>query len=237
MKGLKGMEKSGLSVSWTGEISILATTKMYNGVCVAGLDSDLDWTRPVKQPGFNLQRSDLRRLGKVVIENYNQVEFLFTRRLENKPHSEDVAVDWSRKPKLRGRLAEDEVFELLNDTDETPNVGSSIKRFLVSGKRSLVNVRPDGPIEGYMERKPYGRVQRRMKFCVNRADYDIPCTDLRWRALTRGGEEAVEGVLEDAEDLILTIGLTRIHLRKYWPLVLTVHTHPSYEVEVDYDRL
>jgi hypothetical protein len=100
-----------------------------------------------------------------------------------------------------------------------------------------MNIRPDDGIKFYDKRTKYGRLQRKMKFKVNREECDMSCTDLRWRAVARKGDEVVVETLENINDLVLTIGLTRRFRGKFWPMVIAVHTRPIFDVEVDYGKL
>lgn len=229
-------------MGWVDHIVIMATTRMMRNICVAGQSTSGSWVRPIKIPGFSLNFADLKGPdGFVVVENYNQVEFSFVKKFVGDPHSEDVLVDWSVQPRLLRRLSDDEVFELLQRTDETREVGTNIEGYLISHKRSLVNVRPDGPFSYEMKQQDC-KTQRIITFAVNGREYPWPCTDLRWRALTRQGDDRASECLDEAEDLRLTIGLGRPWGRppyapKPWPFVLAIHTYPTYQVVIDYDKL
>lgn len=227
---------------WTDSIVILAATRMKSGVCVAGLDSQMNWVRPIGYRQFKLDPINLTCQGKYVVENYNRVELQFDRKTGQPPHSEDVVVDWSRPPRLLETLDDDDVFDILHDSDETSRVGNNIETYLHSHGRSIVNIHPEGSIDCLKKIWPFGKVQRKLVFTVNEVKYTMSCTDLRWRALTREDEEMPRRVLRNSEETVLTIGLTRPWGKwpgneRIWPLVLTVHTYPRYEVVVDYDRL
>ena len=73
-------------------IAILAATKMYNGICVAGVDTNNRWIRPVSPGGLNFSQRSLSAFGRVMVEPYNEIEFRIRRLLNNSPQSEDVEV-------------------------------------------------------------------------------------------------------------------------------------------------
>jgi hypothetical protein len=83
----------------------------------------------------------------------------------------------------------------------------------------------------------FGMKQRRVVFTLSGVEYDYPCTDLRWRVLTRIDEKEAFNILKNSEVIQMTVGLGRWHLEQYWPLVLSIHTHPLFEVEIDYGTL
>jgi hypothetical protein len=68
-------------------------------------------------------------------------------------------------------------------------------------------------------------------------------TDLKWRALGRAWLGGEGGFLEldqeallrrlEAEELYLTVGLSRKYRGEYWPLVHAVHVVPDYCAAVD----
>jgi hypothetical protein len=71
----------------------------------------------------------------------------------------------------------------------------------------------------------------------------VTVTDLKWRALGRTWLGAEGGVLEldheallkrlGADELYMTVGLSRKWKGEYWPLVHAVHVIPDYSACID----
>ncbi|HEY6328453.1 MAG TPA: hypothetical protein VI756_03880, partial [Blastocatellia bacterium] len=80
----------------------------------------------------------------------------------------------------------------------------------------------------------------------NKTFSDVGCTDLRMRALGRllmaGSQDTIDLTEDDfkrrdKETVYLAIGLSRLYMDKYWPIVVGVHSVPELDVEIDYARL
>lgn len=224
----------------TSRIIVLAATKMFNGICVAGVDENHAWIRPVPKDGMNFPPASLQVSGKVVAEPYNEVEFHVQRRLDNNPQTEDHEVDLSQGLRSVRTLNDNQLGHLLNQIDESPLVGAheDLERTLTARNRSLTLARVDDVVETYSTPTQQGRVQRKIRFRIGGHPFNLPCTDLRWRRLTRGGRDDI-GLqkLHEAQDVYLALGLTRLFNGHCWPIVVGVHPIPKLSVEVDYGSL
>ena len=223
----------------TTRIRILATTKMYNGICVAGLNSGNKWIRPVSRDGLNFTPHSLSSSGNVVVEPYNEIEFRGHKRLNNFPQSEDVEV-YSQPPKFIRSLGDGELRTLLDRIDEHDSVArhsNDLEGWLISENRSLVLTRVDKILGAY--RNTFNeRRQRRIRFQVGGETLTLPCTDLRWRRITRGEQDSAAcEQLRSADHVYFALGLPRKWEGHYWPMVIGVHAFPRMVIKVDYDNL
>ncbi len=224
-------------------VTILAVTKMHNGICLAGVDRARTWVRPVQVPDYNFSKSALYERGKVVVEPYNEVEFHVRNRLDNSPQSEDQEIDPAYEPHLVGQLDDGQLTKLMTQLDEHDSVGHQRSRdglmdWLTGLNRSLVLTRIDRVLSAYRGSTDYGRRPRRLSFRVGNSQFDLSCTDLRWRSVTRGDRDMEAlNVLNSAQIIYFALGLTRLFQGHYWPMVVGVHPIPRLAGEVDYDRL
>ncbi len=224
-------------------VTILAVTKMHDGICVAGVDRARAWVRPVRVPGYNFSKDALLERGRVVVEPYNEVEFRMRNRLFNSPQSEDHEIDPSYEPHLVDKLNDGQLTTLMTKLDEHDSVEGQRSRdglmdWLTGLNRSLVLTRVDMVLSAYRGSTDYGRRPRRLSFRVGNSHFDMSCTDLRWRSITRGDRD-VEALtaLNSARVIYFALGLTRLFQGRYWPMVVGVHPIPRLAGEVDYDRL
>ena len=224
-------------------VTILAATKMSDGICIAGIDSDNKWFRPIPKGAYNFSPSLLMSEERIVVAPYNVVEFLKSKRLERPPHSEDVEVDSSTSPKLIGTLNDVQLHGLMKQIDEHDSIPQGVlnlENWLVSEKRSLILTRVDEAIDAY--RNDYREDtldQRRVSFRVGTVIFNLPCPDLRWRSLTRGNrdKEALV-VLKSAKVLYLALGLSRLlpATGRHHAMVVGVHPIPRLVSVVDYAK-
>lgn len=224
-------------------ITILAATRMYNGICVAGVDQSRDWTRPVRLPEFNFDRESLSERDEVVVEPYNEIEFRITRMLDDSPQSEDCQIDRTRAPHLVRTISDPELTALMKSLDEYDTIErqkdkEGVSKWLTNLNRSLALTRVDKVLKAYRGSSDYDRRPRRLIFRVGNATFDMPCTDLRWRYMTRGDrDDECTRSLNSAHALYFALGLTRLFQGRYWPMVVGIHPIPRLSGEVDYDRL
>ena len=226
---------------------ILATTKMQSAICVAGVDPDNKWVRPVPRDGLNFQADQLAEGGRVVAEPYNEVDFSAIRVLANRPQSEDVEVDPESRPRLVRSLSDNEIatlcakldqYEIVSSQRDPPDrSGLTLENFLLSQGHSLILSRVS-QVHGASRNYFSGQGKYRIQFAVGDAEYDLPCTDLRWRALARdSGDSAAVAQLAASQRLYFVLGLTRVFRQRYWPMVIGVHPLPRLSAQVDYARL
>ncbi len=219
---------------------------MMGGICVAGVDPNNRWVRPVPKSESSFQPSQLEQNGHVVVEPYAEVEFTVVRTLTNRPQSEDVLVSSSAGPRLIRGLSDGEVELLCDELDESSLVsstadstdpsGKKLEDALISQGRSII-LTSVGEVQGATTHYFSGQGKYRIHFSVDGAGFNLPCTDLRWRALAResGSTDALRAL--SAKRLYFVLGLTRLFNDRYWPMVIGVHPLPRLAAQVDYGRL
>ncbi|MBN2603553.1 MAG: hypothetical protein JXA91_05440 [Candidatus Thermoplasmatota archaeon] len=220
------------------DLKILAVTRMLNQICVAGIDDDLKWRRPVRRSTLNILLSDIFDNNTCIIKNYNQVRFRFECNLNNVPHSEDFSINTEYKPILINELSIDDLRSDLNKIDESENFEENITSYLIENNRSLALIKPD-EITGFTWFKSLNdKYQPRIQFELNNEKYDFSCTDLKWRAYGKSiaNIKNVEELIKE-RDIYFAIGLTRKFMDKYWPMVVGIHILPDYECKINYKSL
>ena len=221
-------------------IVVLAATKMFGGMCVAGADSDAHWVRPVNPPGYSFSPQELSENGRVIVEPYNEIEFVAGERLGNPPETEDIKAIVSEQPHLVRTLDDGDTLALLRRMDEHDEVAvhaGELEHWLIGVERSLILTRADELLLAY--RNAFNeRRQRRIVFRVGQSILNLLCTDLRWRCITRNDKdaEALE-TLKRASDVYFALGLARPFQGHNYPMVVGVHPIPKLEARVDYNDL
>jgi len=242
-------------MSFSAEITTLAITKMYGGVCTAGIDEAGRWVRPVRHSSeqaprgtgagdYSLLPIDFFHGGKSHLANLGVTRFYLTERAPNPPHVEDCIIDPRSKPELLKKLPAQEQQDFLGSHAEP-----GLDRLLPAPSASLCLIRP-GNFSFLFRVAPGGDdVAVRSSFTAGRDKLsDIACTDLRMRALGRSmlsGKDSETELRLKEEDfwrrgksaIYLAVGLSRLYQGKHWPLVVGVHSIPELEVEIDFARL
>lgn len=122
-------------------ITVLAVTKMHGGVCVAGIDSDDRWVRPVRverkrEAGgitdFCLLALDFFHGGKSHLVSMGATRFWLDRHQPSPPHSEDWTLALDHKPQFIKKLSLDEQEEFLRTHAE-----ADLSILRADGARSL----------------------------------------------------------------------------------------------------
>jgi hypothetical protein len=218
-------------------IKILAVTKMFNNICVAGIDDEYKWKRPIIKEIYCLKKEDIFQESLCVIKNYNKVKFKYVTFMDNNPHSEDVIIDPSQKPELLSQLSTADLEYGLNKINESSKITSTIKNFLLDNNRSLVLIQPlkiTDCLWGYH----FGKLQARIKFEFNERLYDYPCTDLGWRSFCmQNGNISQMGQNLNLLKAFFVIGLARKYLGTYHPMIVGIHTIPETKFDIDYNRI
>src|SRR2546426_5206092 len=123
------------------QVTILAETAMTDGICIAGVDSTNKWFRPVPRSRNNFTPSMLSYENAIVVEPYNEIEFVTRKHLNNSPHSEDVEIDESKYPKLLRTLSDSQLQKLMGQIDEHNSASRArleLENWLVGMERSLM---------------------------------------------------------------------------------------------------
>ena len=236
------------------EVLILAMTRMLSGVCTAGMTrqpdetTSLRWVRPVKDFG-TLLLGDLTDAQGRVIQLYDVVSLHLQKPRSEPPHTEDWLTDFVRhRPRLLRRLEGDRRTNFFcKYLDTAPH------EVLLEQNRSLCLVRPD-QVWGRFTLDTYsGKYEARLAFSLDDQAFlgsaskgGLPVTDLKWRALGRAWLSDGSRLDFDndslcerlgADEIYLTVGLSRTYQGRIWSLILAVHTVPDYAIDIDYMKL
>lgn len=238
------------------QVLILAMTRMRSGICTAGFTTEpapvtgLRWVRPVRE--FDtLLCGDMMDADGRLVQCGDVVELNLMSPHPDPPHVEDWLVDCvHHRPRLLRRLEGDKRAHFLaSHLDQAP------EDILIHHTRSLCLVHPEEVWANLAVDSYSNKYEARMGFRLP-GDANSPratnqrgvsVTDLKWRALGRAwlaGEQRAltlghANLLErlHADDIYLTVGLSRSWQDQYWPLVVGVHTVPDYEATIDIEML
>lgn len=219
------------------KLLVLAATKHHNGYCIAGVNTDLEWSRPVvrKRGKRPLKKSHVFEDGHWISKKRNIVRYEAKKYYKYVPHSEDFLFDESKGPKFIKQIDTDDFKKIISELDESKKITNGIKDYLINNRRSLMLVKPN-EIECKTRTTDHGR-QCRIKFSLNENEYDFTCTNLRWRKFIRDNNLKEGNELLNNRESYFSIGLTREYEGEYWPLVIGVHTFPKFEIEVNHSNL
>jgi hypothetical protein len=229
------------------EALILAMTKMLSGICTAGFTTEPDpvtglrWVQPVKEHS-TLLPGDMTTADNCLVQCGAVVALQLKAPRPDPPHVEDWLTDFIyHRPRVARRLEGDHRAAFFpRYLDRAP------EEVLDHQRRSLCLVRPDR-VAARFSLDPYsGKYQARLDLDLgHRHLWNLPVTDLKWRALGRswlggGGELSLEQSELDeqltAKEIYLALGLSRGYQGKLWLMVIGVHVVPDYVMAVDHDR-
>ncbi|HKQ77682.1 MAG TPA: hypothetical protein VJ810_28560 [Blastocatellia bacterium] len=238
----------------TKDITILALTKMHGGVCVAGIDGDGCWVRPVRPHSdsppryetvtdYCLLPLDFFHGGRSHLINMGVTRFSFTSHKPQAPHTEDWVMELTRKPRLMRKLTDEEQERFL-----AAHVEDGAPLFEGDGRRSLALIKPVSFSFSFGMNHSGDDVSVRASFKVGDLEIDdVGCTDLRMRALGRktleksGDRRSLlrdeDFRRHDKQATYLTIGLSRPFQGKHWLILVGVHSIPELAVEIDFAKL
>jgi len=215
---------------------------MENHICAAGVNESNIWRRPVRLPAYNLSRDDIFNNEICVIKPYNVVRFKVIRSLQNIPQSEDFLVDWSFSPTIVSIINEQTRLQNFKKIDESKNIDEiedGISHFLIENNRSLLMVKPNKIFSCSYNPAEVKGFKTRLRFELNNIEYNLSCTDIRWRAYMKIEQNRNNlRQLFKGKEVYLSIGLTREWQEKFWPMVIGVHMIPDFDnIEIDYNNL
>jgi hypothetical protein len=238
------------------QVLVMAMTRMTTGICTAGFTTQKDpvsrlrWIRPIKEYGTILL-GDLTDSHGRVIQLYDVIELQARQPRPDPPHGEDWITDFIyHRPRLLRRLeGERRARFLAAHLDQAPRdvLGREPKRSLclVRPARLWAHFGPDPRSLQYQAR--IGFTLPGLPHPRANSSRGVPVTDLKWRALGRRllGQSKDTIALDQsalreklaAQEIYLSLGLSRGYQGKLWLLVVGVHVVPEYQVEVDYDNL
>lgn len=220
------------------ELTILVVSKMLRKACAAGVNTEMEWCRPVRLPDYNLYLRDINpRTG--YIQKGNVLRLQVNEFLNNAPHSEDFTVTSNTPVTLIRTLDSVELTNIVSEADESDNILESnldIKDFLVNSNRSLCVIKPD-IIIGRTDIDTYDqRYKPKIQFEFGDYNLNLSCQDIHWRALGRtdSGREIQREILEE-NYVYFVIGLSRLFRDDYWPLIVGIYPLPN--IGIDYGNL
>jgi len=231
------------------EITILALTRLSDGVCAAGITSKGKWIRPTRPNASGwrqLEYSDCKDVdGQWVVRKGNVVRMDLVKHIPEKRHSEDWLIG-SRKPEVVRELSDEEYLRTCRQVAETSTDPIDVP----DAARSLLLVHPDEivsfsfGIETDWEGEQKYRPRCTFKL-ANRAYTNKGITDAEWRGYgrkyLRSGSRSHR--LQSSEifadtrtkDCWLTLGANRVKSTDYL-LVIGIQLLPVRHFRMDFKR-
>ena len=225
---------------------------MLGDICIAGINKEYIWKRPIIQPNFNVGTKYIFNEGQLVLNNCNIVKFnqlitsysgkpiSFT---PKSPHSEDFLMDFDKPPIYLSTIQNSQRIQLFKKIDESTNANKDVESYLINNHRSLILIKPDS-IESCLWKPSTMNEKSRIAFFLNKRFYELSCTDIKWRALRHDRDRDLKGLhLLSNREVYFVIGLSRLYkpekigIEKNWPMIVGVHTIPDYKVDIQYDNL
>lgn len=230
------------------EITILAVSRISDGVCVAGITDDGRWIRPTR-PNRNdswrqLKHDDCKDIkGNWIVRKGNRVRFDLVESIPKDSHTEDWRIG-DRKAQLVHELYEEEYFDFCQNHQEV----SLDPLEQTTGTRSLILLRPEKftsftfQIETSLKGKQ--SYVPRCEFIFNgRLHLSMPISDVEWRGygqryLQNKQRPTVKDILHEnqIENYWLTIGQNVVGSTVYL-MVVGVHFFPIRHFGMDFKRL
>ena len=218
-------------------IIVLANTKRKgDGVCVAGIDEQGSWIRPIRINGSYLIKEDLFVNKEVIIDSFYEVDFELDRNIPNPPNTEDYKISEYKRPKLVRKIScNKERYEILKKYADC-----NVESIFNDGKRSLGLVKCNDVDKIKMGWDNLGKFYSNISFTDSSGtDYELSTTDLRWAAFWKlyMEKEGLTNILLNAEDIrklidydniFFALGLTRDTEKLLKELIIGVFTVPDY---------
>ena len=239
--------------------TFLVKSDKYGKICLGCLDESKRWIRPIKPGGF--METDIIMDNGDIIEIFDVVDMKFSSPFPIKHHKENMKFTPGTQIKFVKKLSVTEQRALLKEVTNSQllnNVKSKYELYdeIINLDRSLALV---GPIASFDI--TYYKHPRLWIIGKNDEEFDIPCTDLKFCAFIKSKsadfKNDIRGYLSsqditelEGKQMYFVIGLTGDHLDenneikdgkyapegasyepRYWPLVVSVLTIPSYSSE------
>jgi len=236
-------------------ITILAVTKREYGVCIAGVDENLNWVRPVKKRTLRL--NDIKLGDNEYISNSCVYDILLRKDAPNGYQTENYLIDEKQPIKYLRKLDDVERDKLFSAKSEnsllTSNTNTNILNLLKEKNESLILLGPV-TIDSVSLSKDED-VHVRVDFSVgpikikNQHLKGLPCTDLKFLSFAKNildqentsylrlSGEDIKNILR-VDNIFIVIGLTAEPFQgDYWPMIIGVHTIPDYQQNVEFNGL
>lgn len=219
----------------TEEILVLASSKKHGGRCVAGLNKDGKWVRPVSKGSHGLFKAECGIDGRWP-ELLDVVRFGYSEEPEegDPAQPENVRIDgsaWELSKRVDPAEAEKRLHRFLIAGPELlGNRGSAVKDEIAAKgvEASLALLKPRGGIEFTLGPPEAGQVKPgpRVVFDLGSRRYDLPVTDIPVEEAIRGaGAGAYKpedlGFAAD-RSVILTVSLGEEYKGWHYKLVAAV---------------
>lgn len=239
--------------------TFLVKSEKYGNICLACLDESNRWIRPIKPGGFT--ETDIIMDNEDVIDIFDVVDVEFGPPRPIKHHKENVEFVSGCSIKFVKKLSETERIVLLQQVANSQllnKVESKDELYdeIINSGCSLVLV---GPIDSFDI--TYGKHPKLWIIGKNEEELGITCTDFKFSAFIESksadfkndprGYLSSQDITElKSKQIYFVIGLTGDHLDenneiingkyapmgasyapRYWPLVVSVLTIPSYSSE------
>ena len=217
-------------------ITILANTKRKgDGVCIAGIDQDGSWIRPVKVDGNYIEKKELFSGNNVLIDTFYEVDIVLDNHIPNPPNTEDYKISDHTKPKLVRKIVTDnERLEYLVRVADP-----SVEDIFIGEKRALGLVQCKEIINVDAGWCSAGKFYSTITFKDNSSKvYALSVTDLRWAAYKKhfiksNNLQSIQNTREiikhfRPENIFFSLGLTKETDTKMKELIIGVFTIPDY---------
>jgi len=239
--------------------TFLVKSEKFGKICLGCLDEKRRWIRPIKPGGF--METDIIMDNGDMIEIFDVVDVKFSSPFPIKHHIENMKFTLGSQINFVKKLNVTEQRVLLKEVADTQllkKVESKYELFdeIINSGRSLVLV---GPIASFDIE--YGDHPRLWIVGKNNEEFDIPCTDIKFCAFIESKSADFENNFPDnirsqdiaelkGKQIYFVIGLTGDSLDennkikdgkyppeggsiepRYWTLVVSVLTIPSYSNE------
>jgi hypothetical protein len=231
------------------EITILAVTRLSDGVCVAGVTQDGQWVRPTRPTSLDwrqLEYSDCKdKSGAWAVRKGNIVAMDLAEPIPAEAHSEDLRIG-RQAPVLVKQLPEAEYRQVcaeLTEGSTAPIEGPDAKRSLMMVHPAKITSFSFDVEENWKGQKKY--TPRCTFWLGGRLYRDRSVSDAEWREHGRHirkknggdcrltGEEVFRSL--GIEDCWLTLGRNEVESNIYL-MVIGVHLFPVRRFEMDFGR-
>jgi len=222
----------------TEEILVLASSKKRGGRCIAGINREREWVRPVSggRQGLFLTECGIGREWPEVLD---VVRFGHRGRLEDPVQPENLLIDDSPWELIKKIPPEDAYKRLGGYLDRGPrllgNRGAAVKEeeAVENAEGSLALIEPAAGISLLMRppEEEYGKLKPRVAFAFRRRHYELPLTDVPIEEAVKAagvGEYSPQDLGFDSSGrVLLTISLATEYNGWHHKLVAAVLFLPS----------